>query len=50
MVRDGGTLDLDVSGVVADDLLALAPGDQVVVDGTVVEGVGLEVNESLLTG
>ena len=50
VVRDGGTLDLDVSGVVADDLLALAPGDQVVVDGTVVEGVGLEVNESLLTG
>ena len=37
VVRDGGTLDLDVSGVVADDLLALAPGAQVVVDGTVVE-------------
>ena len=50
VVRDGRTLDLNVSGVVADDLLALAPGDQVVVDGTVVEGVGLEVNESLLTG
>ncbi|MEE3353663.1 MAG: HAD-IC family P-type ATPase, partial [Actinomycetota bacterium] len=50
VVRDNETLDLDVSGVVADDLLALTPGDQVIVDGTVVEGVGLEVNESLLTG
>ena len=50
VVRDDETLDLDVSGVVADDLLALTPGDQVIVDGTVVEGVGLEVNESLLTG
>ncbi|MDP6867529.1 MAG: HAD-IC family P-type ATPase [Acidimicrobiales bacterium] len=50
VVRDDETLDLDVSGVVADDLLALTPGDQVVVDGTVVEGVGLEINESLLTG
>jgi cation-transporting ATPase E len=50
VVRDDETLDLEVSGVVADDLLALTPGDQVVVDGTVVEGVGLEINESLLTG
>ncbi len=50
VVRDGDTLDLEVSGVVADDLLALSPGDQVVVDGTVVDGAGLEVDESLLTG
>jgi len=50
VVRDGATLDLEVAAVVADDLLALAPGDQVVVDGTVVDGTGLELDESLLTG
>ena len=50
VIRDGDTLDLAVSGVVADDLLLLSPGDQVVVDGTVVDAAGLEVDESLLTG
>ena len=49
-VRDGTATDIDVSGVVADDLLELRPGDQVVVDGVVVDAVGLEVDESLLTG
>ena len=49
-VRDGSTVDLAVEDVVADDLLVLAPGAQVVVDGDVVEETGLELNESLLTG
>jgi cation-transporting ATPase E len=49
-VRDGSTVDLAVEDVVADDLLVLAPGAQVVVDGDVVEATGLELNESLLTG
>ena len=48
--RDGETSEIDVGGVVADDLLELASGDQVVVDGEVLAGVGLEVDESLLTG
>ena len=50
VVRDGTAPDIDVSGVVADDLLELRPGDQVVVDGVVVDALGLEVDESLLTG
>ncbi len=50
VVRDGAATDVNVSGVVADDLLELRPGDQVVVDGVVVEAMGLEVDESLLTG
>jgi len=50
VVRDGTATDIDVSGVVADDLLELRPGDQVVVDGMVVDALGLEVDESLLTG
>ncbi len=50
VVRDGTAIDIDVSSVVADDLLELRPGDQVVVDGVVVDALGLEVDESLLTG
>ena len=48
--RDGEPHEIDVGGVVADDLLELASGDQVVVDGEVLAAVGLEVDESLLTG
>ncbi|MGB8501800.1 cation-translocating P-type ATPase [Mycobacterium sp.] len=48
--REGGTRDLLPSEVVLDDVIELGPGDQIVVDGTVVEDVNLEVDESLLTG
>ena len=34
----------------ADDILELSPGDQVVVDGDVLAASGLELDESLLTG
>ena len=36
--------------MVADDILELQPGDQVVVDGEVLAARGLEIDESLLTG
>ena len=39
-----------MSDVVADELLVLRPGDQVVVDGDVLSAVGLDLDESLLTG
>src|SRR5690606_41551186 len=39
-----------VTDIVVDDLIELRPGDQVVVDGEVVESNGLEIDESLLTG
>lgn len=48
--RDGGEAVIDVAEVVVDDVIVLAPGGQVVVDGTVVHAGGLEVDESLLTG
>lgn len=38
------------SEVVLDDVIELGPGDQIVVDGEVVEETNLEVDESLLTG
>ena len=48
--RDGETTEVGVSEVVADDVLELSPGDQVVVDGDVLSASGLELDESLLTG
>ena len=50
VVRDGEVAEVGVSEVVADEVMELAPGDQVVVDGTVLTSSGLEADESLLTG
>jgi len=50
VVRDGRVSELAVGQVVLDDVLEAAAGDQVVVDGEVLEAAGLEVDESLLTG
>ncbi|MDF1594570.1 MAG: HAD-IC family P-type ATPase [Acidimicrobiia bacterium] len=49
-VRDGRPVEISIADIVLDDVLMLAPGDQVVVDGEVLESRGLEINESLLTG
>ncbi|MBV9088461.1 MAG: cation-translocating P-type ATPase [Mycobacteriaceae bacterium] len=48
--RQGGTRELLPSQVVLDDVIELGPGDQIVVDGDVIEQANLEVDESLLTG
>jgi len=48
--RQEGTRRIGRAEVVLDDIVILAPGDQVVVDGEVVEADYLEVDESLLTG
>ncbi|MFS0897228.1 cation-translocating P-type ATPase [Mycolicibacterium litorale] len=48
--RRSGTRALTPSEVVLDDIIELGPGDQIVVDGEVVEETNLEVDESLLTG
>ncbi|PWC05155.1 HAD-IC family P-type ATPase [Agromyces badenianii] len=50
VVRDGVEGEIDVRGVVEDDVLVLRSGDQVTADGRLVDGVRLEVDESLLTG
>ncbi|MCX6433446.1 MAG: cation-translocating P-type ATPase, partial [Actinobacteria bacterium] len=51
VVRRAG-VDVEVSphDVVLDDVVVLRTGDQLVVDGVVVAGDGLEIDESLLTG
>lgn len=48
--RDGVSAEISTSEIVLGDLVELSPGDKVVVDGTVVEADGLEIDESLLTG
>jgi cation-transporting ATPase E len=50
VLRDGEVREIGVSEVVADDVIELSPGDQVVVDGEVLSCLGLEIDESLLTG
>ena len=50
VVRDGLATSIAASDVVLEDLLELSPGDQIVVDGRVVDAVSLQVDESLLTG
>lgn len=48
--RDGIDVLLPPEDIVKDDLVLLAPGDKVVVDGPVTHSAGLEIDESLLTG
>ncbi|CAN5268622.1 cation-translocating P-type ATPase [soil metagenome] len=48
--RATGTKQLSPNEVVLDDIIELGPGDQIVVDGDVIEEANLEVDESLLTG
>lgn len=50
VVRDGRARQVDVESLVVDDLVELAPGDQVVADGRVVGSAGLMLDESILTG
>ncbi len=50
VIRDGRTLELLADEVVPGDLVALAPGDQLVADGRVVGSRGLTLDESMLTG
>ncbi len=50
VMRDGREQQLDPGEIVVDDILVLHPGDQIVVDGPVISGRLVEVDESLLTG
>ncbi|WP_282202245.1 HAD-IC family P-type ATPase [Kitasatospora fiedleri] len=48
--RDGAAVQVGTGEVVLDDTVLLGIGDKAVVDGTVTEADGLEIDESLLTG
>ncbi|HYX96462.1 MAG TPA: HAD-IC family P-type ATPase [Geodermatophilus sp.] len=50
VLRDGRETSVAQEDVVRGDVLCVRPGDQVVVDGPVLDGGRVEVDESLLTG
>ncbi len=50
VIRDGEVQEISEQSVVLGELVELSRGDQVVVDGELLEAEGLEVDESLLTG
>jgi cation-transporting ATPase E len=50
VIRDGRQVQVPTDQIVKGDLVALATGDQVPVDGPVTRSRGLEIDESLLTG
>ncbi|ADP80743.1 cation-translocating P-type ATPase [Pseudofrankia inefficax] len=48
--RDGVAVAVHPGEIVLHDVIETGPGEKIVVDGTVTEADGLEVDESLLTG
>jgi cation-transporting ATPase E len=50
VIRDGKEQSIDPADLVVGDLLVAQPGDQIVVDGPLVDTRGIDVDESLLTG
>ena len=50
VIRDGVAGEVAIDEVVLDDTVVLSPGDQIVVDASVLASEGLEVDESALTG
>jgi cation-transporting ATPase E len=50
VLRDGEEQEIAIGEVVLDDVLTLRAGDQIVVDGEVLQAASLEVDESLITG
>jgi cation-transporting ATPase E len=50
VIREGHERVIDPGEIVLGDILAVHPGDQIVVDGVIVSESKIEVDESLLTG
>lgn len=50
VIRDGTETVIDHINIVVDDIIVIERGDQVIVDGRVIESNKLEIDESLLTG
>ncbi len=48
--RDGALVTIPVSQIVKDDVIAIEPGERIVVDGKVLHSDALEIDESQLTG
>lgn len=50
VIREGRQQEVDSRDIVQDDLIKLKLGDQILVDGEVLQASNFEVDESLLTG
>lgn len=50
VLREGERRSVPAAELVCDDVVILASGDTIIVDGPVLAAVGLEVDESMLTG
>ncbi len=50
VMRDGEEREIDPAEIVQGDLLIARVGDQIAVDGVMIDGTSVEVDESLLTG
>jgi len=50
VVRDGRDVEIAPADVVRGDLLRVRAGDQIIVDGPLLDGGRVEADESLLTG
>lgn len=50
VIRDGTEQEIAAAAVVVDDVLEVRAGDQIIVDGEVLESHDLQIDESLLTG
>lgn len=49
-VRSERIVEIPAAEIVLDDILELAPGDQILVDGVALSAHGLDIDESMLTG
>lgn len=49
LLRNGKLVEKSVTDIVLDDIVSFSAGNQISIDGTVIEGM-IEVNESMLTG
>lgn len=50
VIRDGNITEIPKKDIVVDDIILLNTGDEVPADGWLLDSVGLQVNESTLTG
>lgn len=50
VIRNGIPSDQPTTAIVEDDVIELRPGDQIVADANILRSLGLQVDESLLSG
>ena len=49
VIRNGKTIDIDISQVVINDIILVRPGEKIATDGIIIKGASA-INESMVTG